>query len=64
MKITRYDLSLIFSNANTNYQQDDKQELNNQEFVAQCYFKAIASYLHLKEDLEFPIRKNMESVDE
>ena len=62
-KITKYDLNLIISHANENYRNDDGSQLDNKEFIAQCYLKAISMLLNIQ-GLEYPKRNITESIDE
>lgn len=62
-KITINDLNLIISHANDNFRDDSHNNLDSKQFVAQCYLKAITMLLNI-EGLEYPTRKNTESIDD
>ncbi len=62
-KITPYDLNIIYSKCNAYYREDDKQDLDPQQFIAQCWTKAVTDFLNYKE-LEFPEKRLVESIDE
>lgn len=48
MKLNKTDLQSVFSIAKEYYISDDKGELDNQQFIAKCYTKALATVLHLE----------------
>lgn len=62
MKLTKLDLQKVFSQAKQHFLDDDKGDLDNQEFVAQSYIKAVSELL--KVNVEFPKRKLVEPVEE
>jgi hypothetical protein len=62
MKLTKSDLQNIFSAAKQSFLDDDKGDLDNQQFMAQCYTKAITAFL--KVDVELPKRIFVEPVEE
>ncbi len=54
MKLSNNDLQIIFSLAKQYYVNDDKGDLDDQQFIARCYLHAVSS--HLKIDVELPER--------
>lgn len=62
-KLTHYDLNVIFSACNSYYREDDKLDLDSQQFIAQCWTKAVTDFLNYKE-LEFPEKRIVESIDD
>lgn len=62
-KLTSYDLNVIFSASNNYYREDDRLDLDSQQFMAQCWVKAVTDFLNYKE-LEFPKQRIVESIDE
>ena len=62
MKITKRQLSEIFSQARQHYTTDPMNGLEAREFNICCILKAASSILEL--DLEFPTQKDLQSIDD
>jgi hypothetical protein len=54
MKLSKQDLTLIFSLAKDYYVNESPDFLSNQEFIAQCYIKAAQNLIPFT--VEFPTR--------
>lgn len=63
IKLTKLDLNVIFSASNNYYREDDKRDLDSQQFISQCWVKAVTDFLNYKE-IEFPQKRIMESIDD
>lgn len=54
MKITKYDLNLIFDKATQYYINDNKtNDLDDQQFKSKCFLKAVAIVINFQEELDF-----------
>lgn len=63
MKLTTNNLSDIFSIARDYWVNDKAEGLDDQQYVAACYVKAIQNVLELPE-ITLPYRKMVESDEE
>lgn len=63
IKLTKKDLSTIFSNTKQNFVDMDAQGLDNQEFLTQCWVKAVVTFLQLNLNIDFPTREAHEPED-
>ena len=63
MKLTITDLQRVFSLSKQAYIDDSPGELDNQQFLGQCYVKAVMQVLNIKTDVEFPTRISVEVVE-
>jgi hypothetical protein len=63
-KITPLDLSKISEQAISFYKDESPGDLSHEQFRAQCFLKASLGVLQINGSIEFPYRKNTESVDE
>lgn len=55
MKITKRDLSIIFSMANQEFKGNKQaKQLDNQEHIVLCYLKAIECRLGIKVEYDLP----------
>jgi hypothetical protein len=64
IKITKTRLNILFSRAKNHLINENAGELDPQQFIAQCWIKAVLAELEIKADVEYPKRLFYESVDE
>lgn len=65
MKITKRQLDEVRQIA-IGYFVDDANhgDLDDKQWMAQCWLKAASVFFQIKEELEFPVRKSTESIED
>lgn len=64
MKITKRHLNQLCDDFRQHYVNDTQGDLDDREYIALCYLKAVANLLKIKEELIYPKPKVVLGDDE